>query len=111
MRRIEKSALDLSFGYDKAIVRFIHPATAAEWRRLGPAATKVTILDPMRLADPVSNRSVWDGALADSVLGKVLLVGLSYLSDDGGVLEQEQFYGTVSSAHPGAGIVLLLAGQ
>ena len=54
---------------------------------------------------------VWDEALASFLVGKVLLVGLTYLSDEGGVTEQEQFYGTVLSAHPRAGIVLSLAGQ
>jgi hypothetical protein len=63
------------------------------------------------MSSDTDSRPVWNQALADSVVGKVVLVGLTYSSDDGSVKEQEQFCGTVLSAHPRAGIVLSLAGQ
>lgn len=63
------------------------------------------------MSSDADSRPVWDATLAESVVGKVILVGLTYLSDDGGIMEQDQFFGTVLSVHPRAGIVLLLAGQ
>jgi hypothetical protein len=63
------------------------------------------------MSSDMEGRPVWDEALADSLVGKVLLVGLTYLSDDGGVLNQEQCYGTVLSAHSRQGIAMTLEGQ
>jgi hypothetical protein len=59
----------------------------------------------------MESRPVWNEALAETLVGKVLLVGMTYRSDDGSVLNQEQFYGTVVSAHSRQGIALALAGQ
>ena len=52
------------------------------------------------MSGDMDNRAVWDDALAHEVLGKVLLVGLTYLSVEGAVVEQQQFYGSVLSVHP-----------
>jgi hypothetical protein len=63
------------------------------------------------MSGDIDSRAVWDDALASDVLGKVILVGLTYLSVDGEVLEQQQFYGTALSVHSRKGILLLLGGQ
>ena len=63
------------------------------------------------MSSDMDSRPVWDEALADTLVGKVLLVGLTYLSDDGSVSNQDQFYGTVVSAHSRQGIAMTLEGQ
>jgi len=63
------------------------------------------------MSDDIDSRAVWDDVLAQGVLGKVILVGLTYLSVDGKVIEQQQFYGSVLSVHPRKGILLSLGGQ
>ena len=63
------------------------------------------------MRDDIDSRAVWDDVLAQDVLGKVILVGLTYLSVDGKVIEQQQFYGSVLSVHPRKGILLSLGGQ
>ena len=63
------------------------------------------------MSNDMESHPVWDETLADRLVGKVLLVGLTYLSADGSVLNQEQFYGTVVSVHSRRGIGLVLAGQ
>jgi hypothetical protein len=50
------------------------------------------------LSDGIDERPVWDETVAESVVGKCLLVGLSYLEADGALIEQQQFFGTVVSA-------------
>jgi hypothetical protein len=55
------------------------------------------------MSSDMDSRPVWDEILAENVVGKVLVVGLTYLSDDGSVMEHKQFYGTVLSAHPRTG--------
>ena len=44
-------------------------------------------------------------------LGKILLVGITHIADDGSVIEQQQFFGEVQSAHHRQGILLNLAGR
>jgi hypothetical protein len=53
-------------------------------------------------------RPVWDDAFAQSLLGNVLLVGLTYVEPNGD--RQEQFHGKVVSVDPQNGICLRLAG-
>ena len=60
------------------------------------------------MSDDIDSRAVWDDVLAQDVLGKVILVGLTYPSVDGKIIEQQQFYGSVLSAHPRKGILLSL---
>jgi hypothetical protein len=60
--------------------------------------------------DDIESRPVWDAELANELVGKLLLVGLSYFEADGSFIEQ-QFYGLVQSAHPQNGILLNLDGQ
>jgi hypothetical protein len=45
------------------------------------------------MSGDIDSRAVWDDGLAHNVLGKVILVGLTYLSVDGKVIEQQQFMG------------------
>jgi hypothetical protein len=59
----------------------------------------------------IDERPVWDETIAASVVGKVVLVGLTYLEADGGLIEQQQFFGTVVSAESRKGILLSLKGQ
>ena len=62
------------------------------------------------MSDNIDDREVWDSNLAQRLLGKVVLVGLTYLSADGAVSEQRQFFGTTMSADPRKGILLTLSG-
>lgn len=63
------------------------------------------------MSDDIDERPVWDATLAESVVGKVVLVGLTYLEADGRLIEQQQFFGTVVSADSRKGILLSLKGQ
>lgn len=53
----------------------------------------------------------WDPALAASLIGKTLLMNLTFLDDDGEVLERQQFFGVVIDADEGEGITLDLLGE
>lgn len=63
------------------------------------------------MRDDTSSRPVWDATLAEALPGAVLLVGITYLAADGSLIEQQQFFGRVQSAHPAQGIALLLEGR
>jgi hypothetical protein len=54
----------------------------------------------------IVERPVWDETVAESIVGKVVLVGLTYLEADGTLIEQQQFSGTVVSADSRKGILL-----
>jgi len=56
-------------------------------------------------------REVWDTTLANDLPGKVLLVGISYVAEDGSLIEQQQFFGEVESVQQNRGIVVLLRGR
>lgn len=53
----------------------------------------------------------FDEKLANDVIGKVMLVGITHLNSNGSLQSQSQFFGVVLSASPGKGIKLKLAGQ
>jgi hypothetical protein len=53
----------------------------------------------------------WDAAFAASLIGKTLLMNLTFLDDDGEVFERQQFFGVVIDADEGEGIVLDLLGE
>jgi hypothetical protein len=61
--------------------------------------------------EEIDDRPVWDETIAESVVGKVVLVGLTYLEADGTLMEQQQFFGMVVSADSCKGILLSLKGQ
>jgi len=63
------------------------------------------------VSDDIDERPVWDETIAESVVGKVVLVGLTYLEADGSLIEQQQFFGTVVRADSRKGILLSLEGQ
>jgi hypothetical protein len=65
----------------------------------------------MGMSDDIDERPVWDETIATDVVGKVVLVGLTYLEADGKLIEQQQFFGTVESADSRKGILLSLKGQ
>jgi hypothetical protein len=58
------------------------------------------------MRNEIDERPVWDETLAKDVVGKVVLVGLTYLEADGTLIEQQQFFGTVLSADSRKGILL-----
>lgn len=53
----------------------------------------------------------WDDEVAASLVGKTVLVGLTYCSHDDEVLRREQLHGFVKSADRKAGIELELDGE
>jgi hypothetical protein len=63
------------------------------------------------VSDDIDERPVWDETIAESVVGKVVLVGLTYLEANGSLIEQQQFFGIVVSADSRRGILLSLKGR
>lgn len=53
----------------------------------------------------------WDPAFAEALIGKALLMNLTFLDDDGEVVERQQFFGVVIDADEGEGITLDLLGE
>ncbi|MGH1558599.1 hypothetical protein ACRAWD_14625 [Caulobacter segnis] len=53
----------------------------------------------------------WDATFAETLLGKTLLMNLTFLDDDGEVQERQQFFGVVIDATEDEGIVLDLLGE
>lgn len=53
----------------------------------------------------------WDDDLAEALVGRIVLVGMTYLTKDEQLVRQEQFYGVVVSADRRLGIRLELEGQ
>jgi hypothetical protein len=52
----------------------------------------------------------WDADFAKTLVGKTLLMNLTFLDDDGDVQERQQFFGVVIDATLDEGIVLDLLG-
>lgn len=63
------------------------------------------------MSQDANTREIWDTTIACDLVGKVLLVGVSYFAADGSFIEQEQFYGKVISASKDSGIALDLDGN
>jgi hypothetical protein len=63
------------------------------------------------LNQDIRTREIWDTTIACDLVGKLLLVGVSYFAADGSFIEQQQFYGRVASASKDGGIVLDLEGN
>jgi hypothetical protein len=53
----------------------------------------------------------WDAAFAATLLGKTLLMNLTFLDEEGEVQERQQFFGVVIDATLDEGIVLDLMGE
>lgn len=53
----------------------------------------------------------WDEAFAKALIGKTVLVGLTFIDDDGEVSERQQFFGVVIEANDRDGILLDLLGE
>ena len=53
----------------------------------------------------------WDAAVAESLIGKTLLMNLTFLDDEGEVQERQQFFGVVIDATEDEGVVLDLMGE
>ncbi len=56
-------------------------------------------------------REHWDEDFAHALIGKTLMLGLTFLDDDGEVTERQQFFGVVIEANDQEGIVLDLLGE
>jgi hypothetical protein len=67
-------------------------------------------LEAVKVSDNVDDRAVWDDDLAQRLLGKVMLVGLTYIGVDGAVVEQQQFFGQAVSVDRRKGILVALSG-
>lgn len=63
------------------------------------------------MSTEIGSRATRDNSLAKSILGKVLLVGITYKFDQGELTEQQQFFGEVVSSHHTDGALLELMGQ
>jgi hypothetical protein len=63
------------------------------------------------MSDNFDEKDIWDDALGQCLVGKVLLVGITYVGVDGSVIAQQQFFGEAVSVHPRKGILLSLRGQ
>jgi hypothetical protein len=63
------------------------------------------------VSQDVEARETWDTLIAADLVGKLLLVGVSYFAADGSFIEQQQFFGRVASAGKDGGIVLDLEGS
>ncbi len=57
------------------------------------------------------DRPAWDAEFAQSLLGKTVIIGLTYNTRAGDVDRQEQLYGIVRSTDPRTGIEVELAGR
>lgn len=53
----------------------------------------------------------WDEEFANDLIGRTLLVGLTFLEADGSLIERQQAFGTVTACHPVDGITLELDGS
>jgi hypothetical protein len=80
------------------------------FRVASSARRSTSSLEAFQVSDNIDNREVWDNNLAHRIVGKVVLVGLTYMGADGAVSDQQQFFGTAVSADPRKGILLTLSG-
>ena len=65
-------------------------------------------------ANPVwknTSKHEWDSSLAEDLLGQLVLIGLTYLSPDGEILEKTQGFGHVVNVDHAAGIKIKFKGQ
>ena len=56
-------------------------------------------------------REHWDEDFAKALIGKTLMLGLTFLDDEGEVTERQQFFGVVIEANDQEGIILDLLGE
>ncbi|MET3667838.1 hypothetical protein [Caulobacter sp. 1776] len=62
------------------------------------------------MTDDTDTTAHWDPAFAATLIGKTLLMNLTFLDDDGDVQERQQFFGVVIDATEHEGVVLDLLG-
>lgn len=65
---------------------------------------------PWRPVSDVSDAGPWDEAQAERLVGATVLIGLTWLRDDG-TSEQEQMFGVVTIADARQGIAIALGGN
>ena len=63
------------------------------------------------MTDDIDQDPHWDPAFAEGLIGKTLLMNLTFVDDDGEVSERQQFFGVVIDATEHEGIVLDLLGE
>jgi hypothetical protein len=97
-------------------------------RKREPATTRNRVASPTEPKSDASNgktagrrrrgskrrdgeRPVWDQQLADNLIGKLVLIGLTEVGPDDTVARQTQCFGRVTSARSDHSIVLVLEGQ
>ena len=56
-------------------------------------------------------RDIWDEKFAASLIGKTVLVGMTYVNAKGAAVRQKQFWGVVERADPSVGVRLALQGK
>jgi hypothetical protein len=57
------------------------------------------------------NRPPFDHAFASELVGRSVLVGITYVDRQGEIKSQQQFFGTIIKADPHFGFCLVLTGQ
>jgi hypothetical protein len=62
------------------------------------------------MTDELAKKVPWDQSIASKLVGKLMLVGLTYMDAENRPLRQEQFFGRVISAGQTVGIRLSLEG-
>jgi hypothetical protein len=56
------------------------------------------------------DRPEWDAALADRLIGKAVIIGVTYVDAKGETLRRDQMHGVVGRADPQEGVRIDLAG-
>ncbi|SRR6266480_5059619 len=65
----------------------------------------------MTNASPRDSRPAWDSALAASLVGKYVLIGLTYCDHNDKLIEQKQIHGMIIKADAKDGFAVKLEGQ
>jgi hypothetical protein len=60
---------------------------------------------------PDDERPSWDDELAARIIGKTLLIGITYCHPDGSVREQKQLHGIAVEADPNRGVSIACQGE
>lgn len=63
------------------------------------------------MTDELAKAVLWDESIASKLMGKLMLIGLTYQDSENRPLRQEQFFGRVISVGRTVGIGLLLEGS
>jgi hypothetical protein len=67
--------------------------------------------EPDKVAQSAGDRARWDDERARPLVGKSVIIGLTYEGSDGKSLRQEQLHGRIDFAHPTQGFCVTLDGH